>query len=114
MKITTEEIIKMLPFDGTFKTKLLNELETYDLDRKSKTIELIWEAYDMMYEYVLQKNLGEQIELAKKGEFDLDKEFYKKAVKKTEDEIGKMFHQGSDQADLSAIRDKLKGLVGNA
>ncbi len=112
MKITTREIIKMLPFEPDFKAKLLSELDTYDLDRKMQAVQLIWEAYDLMYEFALQKNLDEQIELAKEGKFDLNKEFYKKAVEKTDKEIKKLFYQETAQSDISAIREKLQGLVG--
>lgn len=110
-KITPQDIITMLPLDKDFKVQLLGRLEAADADVRFNIEEALWEAYDDMFEIIRDKNLQEQMKAAAAGEVDLNPDFYKKALAKTDDDMMKMVYQGSTTNELSSVREKLKYLI---
>jgi hypothetical protein len=110
-KITPHDIITMLPFDKDFKVKLLAQLEMADEDKKFRIEEALWEAYDAMFEIVRNGHLDRQMAEAAEGKIELDKNFYKEALKKADQDMVNMAVQGNTSSELSAVREKLQELI---
>jgi hypothetical protein len=111
MKITTKEIIKILPFEEKFKTGLLEGFDSLNADQKYHIERVVWNFYEALYNLKLQENLETAMIDVKKGGIDVDEEFYGKIKKQTEEEMTKNFYKGTADADLSKIRSKLEEIL---
>ncbi len=111
--LTTKDIIKILPLDEEYKNELFLGFDELEEDVKSNLTDMLWEAYITYYNMLLEKNIQEGLLLAAegKGEQRLDGEYYKKMVKKTEDELQANMTQKSSAVDLEAARDAMQKIV---
>jgi hypothetical protein len=107
----TKDIIKVLPFDETFKQDLLSRYDTLDPDEKYNIDSILWDAYDAFYALKLDENLLLALNRAKEGNEQLDETFYQRIRQQTEQEMQKEEVTIATNVDLSDTRNKLQQLI---
>lgn len=110
--MTTLDAIKLLPMDDEVKTQILNMYEYMEPAQRLSIETMAWEYYDMMLGQKLDANLDEQMDKVLKGEENLGKEYYAKAVKKTDIEMTKSLSSSATQTDLAAARKAMEQIMG--
>lgn len=108
---TTQDIIKILPFNPEFKEELLRDYDELTDDQRYEIERVIWDLYDAVYEMRLQTNIELAMAKAKKDEEKLDEEFYARVHKQTEDELTKEFNTTETTVDLSEAREELEKIL---
>lgn len=108
---STKDIIKILPFDQTFKMHLLAEYDNLDPDQKYNIDSILWDAYDALYQLKLDENILIGLQRIKSGLEPMDEGFYKRMRDKTEEEMQKEEVAATENMDLSAARAKLQELL---
>lgn len=111
MKITTKDIIKILPFDNEFKNELLGSFDGLDDDKKFNIGEVLWNAYDAFYELKLKENTQLALLQARDNQEKLDKDFYKRIREQTDKEMEQEATQMTAQVDLAQTREELKEII---
>ena len=111
MQLTTKSIIKTLPFEDSFKTDLLNQLDQFDPDKKFALERVVWETYDALYAIKLNENLRSALLQVRNHEEKLDENFYKRVREKTEKEMQEEAVQSAEQVDLTAARKAMELIV---
>lgn len=111
MELNTKKIIELLPFESAFKTRLMNELENPDADKKSEMIDILWDAYDAYFLLALQSNIQIGLEKAKRDEEQLNTSFYKRICEKTEKELLENASQKNATDSLKNVRTKLESIL---
>jgi len=111
MKVTTQDIIKMLPFEAEFKHKMLSEWDSYSDDQRFNLEGIIWDTYADLYQNRLETNTELAIRDLSKGEEKLDEEFGKRVREKTDKEFDEMFKQNVPEVTLVETRDKLQEIM---
>ena len=111
MVLQTKDIIKILPFDEKFKKELLESFDKLDVDRKNNIERLLWATYDALYNLKLQENLRIAFDEAGRNQEKLDKNFYSRVKKLTDDEMSQVGVQDIQAMDLDITREKLAGIV---
>ena len=97
--------------DEAIRTKLLNEYDSYDEVKKTSVSKVLWDTYDMLYEFKLQQNLQEALLKAQKNEEKLDEDFYARVHEKTESEMTKESIEEGEGNELEHLRTKLQSLA---
>ncbi len=113
MKVTTESIIKMLPFEFEFKKNLLDSWDSMSSDQKLDMTETLWDAYSAVYDILFEKNMQEAFLKVTEGADSADSGLYDKVKNKTEEEIQHLDTEGSASVDLSNTREELEKLLNN-
>jgi hypothetical protein len=113
MKITTLDIIKVLPFEEEFKNNLLEGFDALTPDQKFNIEQIVWDAYGALYQIKLDKNTREALLKVEDGQEDLDKEFHKRIKEKTEKEMQEQFSQAETNVDLTEAREALQAIIKN-
>ena len=108
---TTQDLIKVLPFDKEFKKELLENYETLDPDKKFNIQVMLWDTYDGLFDLKLEKNLTIAYEEAKNNQEKLDSELYQRVRDLTEDEMNRLTEEDIKALDLDVARDKLKAIL---
>lgn len=111
MKLTTIDIIKILPFEDGFKKSLLAEFDQLEFNKKFDMEQVIWNTYEALYKIKLQENLDVALSQFGTGDEKLDPEFYKKIQEQTHQEMQSESVQVSTDVDLDATREKLQELI---
>lgn len=111
MKITTKDIIKILPFDEKFKTELLNEFNHLDPDRKFNIEQALWDAYDNFYELKLKENTRLAFLNVEQGKEEFDENFNKRIREKTDKEMQEEAQKNIEQTDLNAAKSAMEKIV---
>lgn len=108
---TTKDVIKVLPFDEDFKLRLLSAYDHIRPEPKSLLIDLLWDAYDAMYEIKLEENMDEELRQAFEGKTALDQNLYSKARDKTEKDMDEEATGQAEKIDLSTTRASLEKIL---
>lgn len=111
MKLTTLEVIKILPFDDVFKQQLLEKFPLLSEDIKYEVVELIWDLYYAMYEVKFEENTDKAFLRAEKNQETLDNNFYKRVTEQTGKEMQQTNEQTSTHVNLSQTRQKLQEIL---
>lgn len=111
IKTTTLDIIKMLPFEKSFQLKLLEQFDKLNPDQKFELEQMLWDTYDAIYELKLQENLDLALAKVKTHEETLDKDFYARAKRLTEEQMEGDLLKNTSGFDISNIRTKLESIV---
>lgn len=109
--MTTQDLIRFLPMDEEYRKQLLVDYEAMDNTKKFQVDVLMWGAYDKLYDAQLEQNLKISWEKAGLGEEKLDKEFYKRVKKLTEQELAIEFTQTKDTSDLDEARKAMEVII---
>ena len=56
MKLTTKDLVKILPFEDQEKTDLFQNFDSLDEGQKFEITRILWQAYDALYEIKLEEN----------------------------------------------------------
>jgi hypothetical protein len=112
MRVTTKDIIRMLPFQDTFKEDLLNNFDALDPDRKFTLEQALWDAFYASYQMKLQDNMRIAMEKAKQDpNAKLDEMFYSQVKKQTEDEMMQETLVEVDEAKLDEARHAMELII---
>lgn len=111
--MTTKDIIKLLPLEASFKTKLLEGYEQMPGDKRFALEQAAWEMYDA---YLLGK-IEENLQLAllnaeTENKNIINPELYEKVKAETEKEVQEQGIVESEKVDLSSARDQLAQIIG--
>ncbi len=111
MKITTLDIIKMLPLEKEFQKRLHEQFDKLTPDQKFEMEQLLWDAYDAIYDLKLQENLNLAFAKVKSHEETLDKDFYARTKQETEKQMETEFLKNTSGFDITNIRSRLESIV---
>lgn len=111
MDITTKDIIKTLPFDQAFKTKLLHEFDSLGGDAKFAIERILWDTYFVIYHLRLQENTQLAFLRAEENEESLDSEFYQRVEEVTQKQMQEELAQNSQTVDLAQARKAMELIV---
>lgn len=111
MKLGTKDIIKILPFEDSFKKDLLDKYDFLDDDQKYNIQTIVWDIYNWIFDTRLQENINVAMDMAIKGQEKLDNKFYARINELTEKEFATGNLQSVDEVDLSTTRDKLQEIL---
>jgi transketolase len=108
---TTQDIIRIVPFQADFKSDLLGKYDTLTDDQRFAIERIVWDFYDALYEVRLQENMQVALERAKKNEEKLDHEFYNRVRAQTEKQLQEEFSKTETSIDLSGTREALAKIL---
>ncbi len=111
MKITTKEIIKILPLEKTVKDDLLNKFDQLDPNRKYDIEHIVWDAYMALYKLRVEKNIQLSIKQARDGQKMADKDFYRQVREQTEKEMKEDLAKGMSHDELTQVREKIQTII---
>lgn len=111
MKLTTIDIIKLLPLDEDLKTDLILRFDKLTADQKFNFERLVWNSYDGIYMLQLQKNIETGLLDVKLKKEHLDNEFYTRMRQKTEIEMSKGTMAVLNNDELTHVREKLQNIL---
>lgn len=109
--MTTLNIIRMLPFEKQFQTKLLEGFDKLSPDQKFALEEIVWDTYEAIYKLKLQENIGLSLLRAKSNQEKLDEDFYKRAKQQTEKDMETDFSQSAAKTNISEVSTKLESII---
>ncbi|NMB84311.1 hypothetical protein GYA28_03400 [Candidatus Roizmanbacteria bacterium] len=109
--MTTKDIIKNLPLEDKTKNTLLEKFDTFTPDQKFDLEQVMWDAYEAIYNLKLQENLDLALLEAKENKESLDPEFYARVKVQTEKEMAKYLLGSTTEAELKNIRQKIQSLI---
>lgn len=110
-RITTKDIIKILPFETAYKTGLLSEFDSWTDDQRLNIEEALWNAYDALYELRLQENTKLALMQAGQNQEKLDQDFYKRVREKTDKEMQEEQSESAGVVDLTAARSAMEKII---
>lgn len=110
MDLDEKKIITILPMDDKIREKLLNEFDSYEPVRRAALSKVLWDTYDLLYEFKLQQNLQIAFEKAKKNEEKLDEDFYARVHEQTQKDMNKETLETGEVNELEHLRAKLHTL----
>lgn len=105
------DIIKALPLEEEVKTKVLEMYMSFTPGQKISVDKLAWDAYFLMYDEKLKKNLGTEYEEIRKRDEKMAEDFYKNALEKTDKEMNLEFKESVSEHDLEAARKAMELIV---
>lgn len=112
MQITTETIIKSLPFDDAFRESLLKSLQRHDPIVKQEITQIIWDTYFALYEATLNQNVELALDRAENDDSTkLDKDFFHTVWTKTDSEMKGELVETTEKVDLTSTRGKLEAIM---
>ena len=111
MKITTQQIVNMLPFEAKDRLDILEMLEGNDPDKKFNIEQMLWDAYYAMLELKEEENFQKSMAKALKNEENLNKDLFPKIEKESEEELQKEVVEQSEKADLSEARAAMEKII---
>lgn len=111
MKITTQDIIKVLPFEEDFKKVLADFYGKADADRKFNLEQMLWDTYFTYFQIRLDENIELAMEKAKDGQEKLDGDFYKRVRMETQKQIENESIKKVTSSDLDSVRAKLQSFL---
>lgn len=111
MKITTIDIIKVLPFEDQYKNDLLTKFDSMAPVQKGAIEQLLWDALSAMYRLKFEQNMQLAFAKAADGKEKLDKDLHKRVKEQTEREMEHEFFEKSSVKELSMVRNKLQQLI---
>jgi len=111
MQLTTESIIKMLPFEAEFKKQLLEGWNSFSSDQKYAITMSLWDTYSGLYQIAFEKNMQEAFLLGEDGKEKMDKDLYERIKAKTDQEMEQMSSVEVETVDLSSARQELQKIL---
>lgn len=111
MKITTEGIIKVLPFEEEYRTQLLQSLTTLDLDKKANVEQVLWDTYFAFYKMKFDENMKLELVNMSQNNLPVNDEFYARVTQKTEQDMLNEFVDTSVSVDLTDARTKIDQIL---
>lgn len=111
MKLTSQNIIKILPLNQQLKQELLTGWDKLDLDQKFNLEQLIWDTYYALYQLRLQENLQLGMLRAKENKETLDQNFYKRIQVQTEKDLENEQLGDLTETELNDVRNKIQSIL---
>lgn len=114
MKISTEGIIKVLPFDPTFREHLLLAIPMLSPDKKSEVEQVLWDTYFAIYKMKFDENMQAELAASVKGAEPFDESIYERVTIKTEKDMMDELVNETIALDLEAAKVKLEVVMNNS
>lgn len=109
--MTVQDIIKVLPMDNDLRMKILDNFDSMKPSKKFMITKAAWKTYMMIYEEKLDQNLELQFYEVSEGKGKLGKDFYARALKKTEHQMTKDLSKSIEAIDLAVARKTMEFIV---
>lgn len=109
--MTTLDIIKTLPLDKDLRTRILQEYDLMVPDQKFSLERVVWKSYFMIFENKLEENLELASQEIREGNGKIGDDFYKRAVKKTEEQLKSRLDHENDNVDLTEARKAMEVII---
>ncbi len=109
--MTIKDIIKILPIDEKRRLQILNSYDYMDIEERVMIDRLAWDAYYALYTERLNQNLAEQKEKVDEGKEEVGTDFYQRALKKTDQEMGGEMSEALGESDLAEARQAVQRIV---
>lgn len=106
-----KDAIKLLPLDEGMKGEILEKFDQMSPEKQLAISRMAWNYYYTVYGQSLEKNLDDQFQQVLKGEEHFGKDYYAKAVKKTDGELTKVAADASTKTDLVDTREELQEIL---
>lgn len=97
--------------DDVVKTQILTLFDQLKPDQRVQIARIAWNAYDALFDQVLDANLDLQFEKVGKGEEHFGKDYYAKALRKTEKDMTTNLEQTISQVDLIDARRAMERIL---
>ena len=110
-KINTKTMINYLPFPNEVKLELLGKFDNLSDVDQTKITDLVWDAFEIVYNNKVQENLDKLIAEADDNGQKTDDTFYSKAVDMTDQEVRDGLASTTDVADLANVRKSMELIV---
>lgn len=111
MKITTKDVIKILPMDERFRLSLLTEFDDMHPDEKFQMERVLWDVYGQYYTFRLQQNMQKALLKAEKNEAQLGPKLFSKVRIQTEEELKRESMTKVETVDLHEVRERIQNLM---
>lgn len=111
MKLTTKNIIKILPFTENFKLELLEQFDTLEKDVKFPVEQAVWDLYATLYEIKLEENTDLALARAAEDKETLDRNFYKRMRQQTDKQMREEYIHKGETVDLTSARKAMEQIV---
>lgn len=111
MKLTTKDIIKILPFNDALKTRLLKGFDTLNPDQKFMVEDVVWNTYLTIYKLRLQENVQAGLLRARNNKEKLDESFYDRMEEQTEKEMDSEGLAITEKVNLEAAQKAMELIV---
>lgn len=111
MQLTTQQVIKTIPFEENFKQELIEKLPTLPKETQLDVVTMIWNLYYSMYDMKFDENTDAALTNAANNQESLDPNFYKRVHDKTIHQMEENVTKTTTQVDLSTTRQKLQEIL---
>ncbi len=111
MKLTTLDVIKLLPLDDELKKLLLSEYNGFDEDKKFEIEQVVWTAFDTLHQLKLEENVRLALEKMGQNSGKIDPKFYEQIKTQTEQEMIISQHHEVSEVDLNTARKALESIL---
>src|SRR5579872_2526472 len=111
MKLTTLDIIKLLPFEENYKRSLIDAFDSLSEDQRYEVTELVWSTYGALYRIKYNANMEKALSEIADQRITLGNDFYKKIKEKTDQDMDKLESQQSTPINLDQTRQELQNIL---
>ena len=111
MQITTQTIIKSLPYEESFKNDLLANLDRYGTEQRYQITKIVWDTFFALYRYKLEDNLENALAEVEQGKRKISPDLYKAVEEQTAKEMENELVKTTTKVDLDETRRKLEELM---
>ena len=111
MKLTTKDIIAILPFDKDFKVSLFNDFDSLDQNQGYLVAQILWKAYYSYYTLLLQENIALAMHSPEKIGITVDNTFYDQIEARTKEEMRNFTLDGKISINLEEAKEKLEKII---
>lgn len=111
MQLTTANIIKVLPFEESFKHELLQELPVLSKGQVFTLDGILRNTFYALYDARLQENMQIALDKVAHNQEKLGEDFYARVQQQTMEELEEAGRDKIDSADLEAARRAMEQIV---
>lgn len=111
MKLTTKDIIKILPFEESYRDDLLQNFDSLGPDAKFNVEQALWVALNTYEELMHKRNTMLALQRVRDGQEDIDKDFYIRIAQKTYKDIEEFERGSKESTDLAEARKAMELIV---
>lgn len=111
--VTTEDIIKMLPFEEDFKNDLLSNWDKLSEDQQFNITQRLWDTYSAVYEAQYETNMQAALLRIEEGTDHMDESLGKRIQEQTDKDMEEQFNKSVPQANLAEAREELQEILNN-
>lgn len=105
------DIIKTMPIDEKLKIEIINRYDFLNPSQKFAIDSMAWTTFYDIYNATLQSNLELQYQNVEAGKEHFGKDFYVRALKKTDKQMKDDFEKSLNEANISIARTTIEQIM---